>query len=266
MATQLAELDVDLVTRSHLEKGLESLEEEFAGIFGSETIERYMAESLRRARPAKVAELRPAVRPSVRPRAAARAWPRSRSKITKDVPEVLFVCVAQRRAQPDGRGAAGQARRGPGPRPLRGLRPGRARSTRPRSRRWPRSASTSRRSSRSRSPTSSSRAADAVITMGCGDACPIYPGKRYEDWELDDPAGKDLETVRRIRDEIERAGADASRRARAARWTRPDLARRALAEGFAAFALVFAGCGAIVAERAATAARSAPSASRSSSG
>ena len=47
------------------------------------------------------------------------------------------------------------------------------------------------------------RAADAVITMGCGDACPIYPGKRYEDWELEDPAGKDLESIRRIRDEIE---------------------------------------------------------------
>ena len=48
------------------------------------------------------------------------------------------------------------------------------------------------------------RAADVVITMGCGDACPIYPGKRYEDWELEDPAGKDLEMVRRIRDEIDR--------------------------------------------------------------
>jgi arsenate reductase len=48
------------------------------------------------------------------------------------------------------------------------------------------------------------RTADAVITMGCGDACPIYPGKRYEDWQLEDPAGKDLETVRGIRDEIER--------------------------------------------------------------
>jgi arsenate reductase len=47
------------------------------------------------------------------------------------------------------------------------------------------------------------RAADAVITMGCGGACPIYPGKRYEDWELEDPAGKDLETVSRIRGEIE---------------------------------------------------------------
>jgi arsenate reductase (thioredoxin) len=48
------------------------------------------------------------------------------------------------------------------------------------------------------------RAADVVVTMGCGDACPIFPGRRYEDWELDDPAGKDVEDVRPIRDEIER--------------------------------------------------------------
>jgi len=47
------------------------------------------------------------------------------------------------------------------------------------------------------------RAADVVITMGCGDACPIYPGKKYEDWELDDPAGQELPTVRRIRDELD---------------------------------------------------------------
>jgi arsenate reductase len=47
------------------------------------------------------------------------------------------------------------------------------------------------------------READVVITMGCGDACPFYPGKRYEDWELDDPAGQNLEQVRPIRDEIE---------------------------------------------------------------
>ena len=46
------------------------------------------------------------------------------------------------------------------------------------------------------------RAANVVITMGCGDACPLYPGKRYEDWELTDPAGQDLETIRPIRDEI----------------------------------------------------------------
>jgi protein-tyrosine-phosphatase len=47
------------------------------------------------------------------------------------------------------------------------------------------------------------RQADVVITMGCGDACPFYPGKRYLDWELDDPAGQPIETVRRIRDEID---------------------------------------------------------------
>ncbi len=44
---------------------------------------------------------------------------------------------------------------------------------------------------------------DVVITMGCGDTCPIYPGKRYEDWDLEDPAGKDITVVRRVRDEIE---------------------------------------------------------------
>jgi len=48
------------------------------------------------------------------------------------------------------------------------------------------------------------RAADVVITMGCGDACPIYPGKRYLDWDLEDPAGQGLEAVRPIRDEIDR--------------------------------------------------------------
>lgn len=48
------------------------------------------------------------------------------------------------------------------------------------------------------------RAADVVVTMGCGDACPVYPGKRYLDWELDDPAGQEVDAVRPIRDEIGR--------------------------------------------------------------
>ena len=50
--------------------------------------------------------------------------------------------------------------------------------------------------------TESVQASDVVITMGCGDACPIFPGKRYEDWELEDPAGKSIDTVRRVRDDI----------------------------------------------------------------
>ncbi len=48
------------------------------------------------------------------------------------------------------------------------------------------------------------RAADVIVTMGCGDACPVFPGKRYIDWELDDPSGKTLEEVRSIRDDLER--------------------------------------------------------------
>ena len=52
--------------------------------------------------------------------------------------------------------------------------------------------------------TAAVEAADVVITMGCGDACPYYPGKRYLDWELDDPAGKPIDEVRPIRDEIDR--------------------------------------------------------------
>ncbi len=48
------------------------------------------------------------------------------------------------------------------------------------------------------------RAADVVVTMGCGDACPLFPGQQYQDWELDDPHGQSLEAVRPIRDEIER--------------------------------------------------------------
>jgi arsenate reductase (thioredoxin) len=49
----------------------------------------------------------------------------------------------------------------------------------------------------------SARAADVIVTMGCGDACPVYPGKRYVDWQLDDPAGQPLEIVRGIRDKID---------------------------------------------------------------
>ena len=79
------------------------------------------------------------------------------------------------------------------------------------------------------------RAADVVITMGCGDACPIYPGKKYEDWELDDPAGQDLETVRADPRRDRPARAEADRRAApddAA--TEPSAARPALARLLAA--------------------------------
>ena len=81
------------------------------------------------------------------------------------------------------------------------------------------------------------RAADVVITMGCGDACPIYPGKRYEDWVLDDPADQDAP----------RSAGSATRSTHGPRPSsrsslpRPSLARRCLAEALATFVLVFAG-------------------------
>jgi arsenate reductase (thioredoxin) len=50
--------------------------------------------------------------------------------------------------------------------------------------------------------TAAVEATDVVVTMGCGDTCPYHPGKRYEDWELEDPAGKDIDTVRRVSDDI----------------------------------------------------------------
>ena len=78
-------------------------------------------------------------------------------------------------------------------------RPGQPRRDR---RRWPKRASTSPTRRPKILTTEAVQASDVVITMGCGDACPIFPGKRYEDWELEDPAGKGIDTVRRVRDDI----------------------------------------------------------------
>ena len=91
-------------------------------------------------------------------------------------------------------------------RPLRGHGARPTTSTRRSSRPWPSSASTCapRAPTRRGSRTPRSQASDVVITMGCGDACPFYPGTRYEDWQLDDPAGQGVDAVRPIRDEIDR--------------------------------------------------------------
>jgi arsenate reductase len=119
-----------------------------------------------------------------------------------DIPEVLFVCVhnagrSQMAAALLDRLGGGRVRvRSAGSEPARSLNPTVVEAMREVgidiSREFPKPLSDG-----------SIRAADVVITMGCGDACPIYPGKRYEDWDLEDPAGKDLGTVRLIRDEIE---------------------------------------------------------------
>jgi arsenate reductase len=201
MATQLRDLDVDLITRGHLEKGLESLRERFAGSFSAETIERYLVESVEGLSGARFKNFVPLlVHRFARER--LRALAQVEGKLGKEVPEVLFVCVhnAGRSQMADAlldHAAKGTVHvRSAGSTPADEINPevvtAMAELGLDLSKEFPK-------------PMTDEfvRAADVVITMGCGDACPIYPGKRYEDWELDDPAGRSLEAVRRIRDEID---------------------------------------------------------------
>jgi arsenate reductase (thioredoxin) len=201
MATQLKELEVDVITRNHLQKGLESLSAEFAGNFSAETVERFMTESLEALRGSRLKDFVPLfVHRFARER--LRALGQVEGTITKDVPEVLFVCVQNAGRSQMAAGlldklAAGRvhvrsAGSAPGDQINPNVREAMAEVGVDLSKEFPK-------------PMTDEvvRAADAVITMGCGDACPIYPGKRYEDWEVDDPAEADMDGVRRIRDEIE---------------------------------------------------------------
>jgi arsenate reductase len=200
MATQLRDLDVDLITRGHLEKGLERLREEFAGTFSGETVERFMAESLEALGGARLKDFVPLfVHRFARER--LRALGQVQGTIAKPVPEVLFVCVqnagrSQMAAALLDHYAEGRVHvRSAGSAPADEINPDAIKAMSELglevSKVFPK-------------PMTDEvvQAADAVITMGCGDACPIYPGKRYEDWEVDDPAETDLDGVRRIRDDI----------------------------------------------------------------
>src|ERR671914_828896 len=201
MVTQLRELEVDVITRGHLIKGLEKLREEFAGIFSAETIERFMAESMYALKDSRLKDFVPLfVHRFARER--LRALGQVEGTITKDVPEVLFVCVqnagrSQIAAALLDHYAEGRVHvRSAGSDPADQVNPNVVRALAELdvdvAQEFPK-------------PLTDEvvRAADAVITMGCGDACPIYPGKRYEDWEVDDPAEKSLDEVRAIRDAIE---------------------------------------------------------------
>jgi arsenate reductase (thioredoxin) len=202
MATQLHELEVDLITRGHLERGIDALRDEFAGTFSPETIERYMVESLQKLPAARFKQFVPLlVHRFARER--LRALAQAEGKFAKDVPEVLFVCVhnagrSQMAAALLDHYARGKVHvRSAGSTPADEVNPdvvtAMAELGLDLSQEFPK-------------PMTDEfvRAADVVITMGCGDACPIYPGKRYEDWELDDPAEADLDGVRSIRDDLAR--------------------------------------------------------------
>jgi arsenate reductase (thioredoxin) len=192
---------LDPVTRHHVDQAASALVGEFKGIFSEETIARYIAESLDLLGGARINVYVPVLAHRFA-RERLRALAQVEGKLVKEQPEVLFVCVHNAgRSQM----AAGLVKlrsggrvhvRSAGSAPGDSINPAVVEAMTEigvdMSQEFPK-------------PLTDEvvRAADVVITMGCGDACPIYPGKRYEDWELDDPAGQGLETVRRIRNELD---------------------------------------------------------------
>ena len=162
-----------------------------------------MREAFQSLRSAKVQALRLAVHGEVRPATASGRLGQAEGTISKDVPEVLFVCVhnagrSQMAAALLDRAAEGKVHvRSAGSAPASeihaGVRAALAELGLDISREFPK-------------PLTDEvvRAADVVITMGCGDACPVYPGKRYMDWDVPDPAGKPVEEVGPIVDEIDK--------------------------------------------------------------
>jgi protein-tyrosine-phosphatase/DNA-binding transcriptional ArsR family regulator len=192
---------MDPISRQTFARSIESLAEEFRGIYSLETIERFVDESIDRLAGARVVDFIPLfVHRFSRER--LRALAQSQGALGKDVPEVLFVCVhnagrSQMAAALLDHHAKGQVHvRSAGSDPTDRINPAVVAAMDEwgidLSQEFPK-------------PLTDEfvKAADAVITMGCGDACPIYPGKRYEDWELDDPASQPVEVVRRIRDDID---------------------------------------------------------------
>ncbi len=192
---------LDPVTQHHLDQAAARLADEFEGVFSRETIARYMAESQDLLGEARINVFVPVLAHRFT-RERLKALAQAEGKLTKEQPEVLFVCTHNAgRSQM----AAGLLKlrsdervhvRSAGSTPADELNPAVVDAMEElgldMSEEFPK-------------PLTDEvvKAADVVVTMGCGDACPIFPGKRYEDWDLEDPAGKDLATVRRIRDEID---------------------------------------------------------------
>lgn len=178
------------------------LHRDFSGVFGVETIERFLADSKDRTAHHRITSYRVLFIERFA-RARLRALAQSEGSMVKEVPEVLFVCVhnagrSQMAAALLDHHAEGKVHvRSAGSAPTDQINPAviavMDELNIDLSREIPK-------------PLTDEvvRAADVVITMGCGDACPVYPGKKYLDWELNDPAGQGVEAVRVIRDEIDK--------------------------------------------------------------
>jgi arsenate reductase (thioredoxin) len=192
---------LDPITRRHVERAAESLQQEFEGVFSKETVARFIAESVDLLGGARVNDFVPVLAHRFA-RERLKAFGQAESVIAKEVPEVLFVCVqnagrsqmaaALLNFRARGRVHVRSAGSDPGEEINPAVIAALAEMGIDVGEEFPK-------------PLTDEvvRAADAVVTMGCGDACPVYPGKRYLDWELEDPAGKSIEVVRRIRDEID---------------------------------------------------------------
>lgn len=184
-----------------VQHAVDALAQEFAGTFGRETVERCLLDSMDQlARGATVPYFIPLLgQRFARERLTATA--QAQGTLEKTMPEVLYVCVHNAGRSQMAAGlthalSGGQVQvRSAGSAPAGHINPAVVEVMSELgidlSREFPK-------------PLTDEvvEAADVVITMGCGDACPVYPGKRYLDWELEDPAGKPVETVRRIRDDI----------------------------------------------------------------
>jgi len=189
------------VTLHHIKQAADRLAEEFAGVFSQETIERYLGESTDLLGETKINVFVPVLAHRFA-RERLKALAKTEGIMNVNEPEVLFVCVENAGRSQMAAGLVklrSQGRihvRSAGSAPAKEINPAVVEAMRELDvdlgEEFPK-------------PLTDEvvRAADVVITMGCGDACPIFPGKRYEDWEVDDPAGQDLETVRQIRDEID---------------------------------------------------------------
>jgi arsenate reductase len=192
---------LDPVTQHHVRQAAERLADEFKGIYSEQTIERYIAESLDLLGDARINVFVPVLAHRFA-RERLRALAQWEGALVKEQPEVLFVCVHNAGRSQMAAGLVKLRSRGrihvrsAGSAPGEEINPAVVEAM---------SEVGVDLSEEFPKPLTDEfvKGADVVITMGCGDACPIYPGKRYEDWDLDDPAGQDLATVRRIRDEID---------------------------------------------------------------
>jgi arsenate reductase (thioredoxin) len=192
---------LDVATQAHLRTAVDDLAAEFDGTFSRSTVQRFVDESLEGLGGARFTDFLPVLTYRFA-RERLRAYGQAEGSIAKDVPEVLFVCVENAgRSQIAAALLAYHARgrvhvRSAGSRPGDRINPTvvevLAEVGVDVEQAFPK-------------PLTDEvvRAADAVVTMGCGDACPIYPGKRYEDWKVEDPSARSLAEVRTIRDEID---------------------------------------------------------------